>query len=1002
MSDQNIFWAPFKSVAGTVGTPFSPSGVVKAVRRYRAVGMEKYIGEVLDAVQAALKSGENALVAVIAPYGWGKSELLDELSYILEDFEVERTVLAPGKVSLIDKLRRRKDRRRPFLLLIDEADEISRMLELQKLGVLNDGKFREMLLDIGREIRAILEPRSHADILGDVNMATDVVLIVAVTPQLYYSILKNMLPDIFDVARGRIYKEIKLDERMPLWLFHEMVKNRLGAYGEGGLFTLSDIAAVYHLASKIERVPSPRLLVKLAYKLYHYKKEGKGLLDLVKEPEIARMVKRGVEDSLLVNVLPGLPILTVPDKYQSYFHRVKLVKLPFSDREALRVLNEARLRHGLPPIPTRDVRDVSFAPFDFYTVLDSGEVYLYVAFPEPIPELQHYLDGDAYIPKKDLLMSIFYEDDKRDVVEHIVREVNSRFESADIHELVEGLLGISGARSILPNGKATVQNSHDIRLGLITLYVLNEKDLEVSASAISAIIDRGSIGETPIDAAIILLLSNVLLSSTLEERIAPLLEKRWKLVYREPAHVFVKVLYYGADKAERLRDSIVFNELRKVYGDENPYSESSQHMWELANSVAAHIESARKALYQYTLALRRGRDGKGAVLRRIVSAWLQGKCSDQLPLWCAGERLSLSTVEESFYEYLLTVDAPVTQKTLEREIRRLYPVHLWRDFKEDDLVHIMVLRGLLVPCDARSYKPFPYAGSCIKKFLESMIEETHSLSNISVEAETHLGTIKLTYRIPLDVDKAPITIPDPKTLSSMVLSLLEKRDTLAKIHEEKKRELSTLAKNIAELAAKVKELERFDRLTYIRDLLQAHIGRGEYEQALTLLRNEAMIAEKVVEVLHLFSSYKEDVDIDEEALYEDLRAILSLPQPLSRIDTYMSDFRRIAEELKMERIAHFESLKREVEEVETMARWARRRLGVEAKPDKKTLVKILSEKARNIGVDVHLMIAIAKLGYNTGIDIARISTELGLPRDIIVEQLEKLVSKGIIEKKYVA
>ncbi len=985
-----------------MGTPFSPSGVVSTVRKYRPVGMERYIDEITTAIRTALRGGENVLIVIIAPYGWGKSELLDELANTLEGFEVVRTVLVPGKISLIEKIQSRKDVLKPFLLLVDEADEITRIVELQKLGALNNDELREMLLGVGREIRAILEPRSHLDLLGSADKARNVVLVMAVTPQLYYTVLKNMLPDIFDIARGRVYREIKLDERVPLWLFHEMVKSRARAYGEEKLFTFSDISTVYHIAVRMERNPSPRLLVKLMYKLYQYKKYGNGILDLVKEPDVSDLVK-GRDNPLLPHVIAGIPVPTIPDGYNDHFQRVAVVKVPFDDREALRALNEARLRYGLPPLPTRDVYDVSFAPFDYYTLVHDGSVYLYVALPEVPSELKQFFDHVAYIPNKTLLKSVFADDDKRDLVEHVVRHVTARFESADVHELVEDLVDISGARVPLPQGKATVQNRQDIRLGLVTLHVINEHDLRSAVSTISSIVDGGTIADMPVDSVIIFLLSSTVLSSVLEEKAAPLLQKRWKAVYKDPAHVFVKLFCYGADKMERLRDSIIFNELRRVYGDENPYSEHSQTAKDVISDVATHIEAVRRTLYKYTLAIKRSKEGKATLLRRIASAWLQGSCTDQPHLWCdEGGRPSLSLVEESFYEYLAAIDAHITHKTLEREIARLYPVHLWRDFKEDDLINLMVLRGLLVPCGPKTYKSFPHSGDCAKRFLESVIAEVRSLESISIEVNTPLGVIRLSERVPLEIGDVPVAISSPKELSSTLISLMEKRDIAIKLHEEKKRELTAIGKNMAELAVKVKGLEKFRRLARIREAIQSHLDRREYGNALSLLKREADIADRVNETIRLFHNYKYDLDMDEGELHEDLEAILSLTEPLNLIDVYIRDLKLIAEELRTDRISHFESLRKEAEEVEAMVRWVRRRLGIDVKPDKKALLKLISEKARKMGIDAHLMIAIAKLGYNTGIDIDRLVTELGMPRSAVMAQLERLAEMGVVEKKYVA
>lgn len=108
-------------------------------------------------------------------------------------------------------------------------------------------------------------------------------MVLAFTPQLYYNILKNMVPDVFDITRGgRVYMEIVLDERMPLWLYEAMLVQRFNAYSTDERLDLvrkglvnslhplrrEYLATLYELVANTEGgKASPRALVKFTSKL---------------------------------------------------------------------------------------------------------------------------------------------------------------------------------------------------------------------------------------------------------------------------------------------------------------------------------------------------------------------------------------------------------------------------------------------------------------------------------------------------------------------------------------------------------------------------------------------------------------------------------------------------------------------------------------------------------------------------------------------------------------
>jgi Mrp family chromosome partitioning ATPase len=79
-----------------VDLPFSPSGVTHLVRRHRSVGFERELQEIAEVLRVAKEGNNNVLAVVVAPYGWGKSELLDEVEvYAAEEgFDVVRAALS--------------------------------------------------------------------------------------------------------------------------------------------------------------------------------------------------------------------------------------------------------------------------------------------------------------------------------------------------------------------------------------------------------------------------------------------------------------------------------------------------------------------------------------------------------------------------------------------------------------------------------------------------------------------------------------------------------------------------------------------------------------------------------------------------------------------------------------------------------------------------------------------------------------------------------------------
>ncbi|WP_252900207.1 hypothetical protein [Vulcanisaeta sp. JCM 14467] len=93
-----------------------------------------------------------------------------------------------------------------------------------------------------------------------------------------------------------------------------------------------------------------------------------------------------------------------------------------------------------------------------------------------------------------------------------------------------------------------------------------------------------------------------------------------------------------------------------------------------------------------------------------------------------GGKARISPVESSFINYLKSLGKQsFTTKELEYLIRRLYPTHLWREFKEGDLVKLLSLRGLLLPVNSNLTEYAPYMPELVPKVLSILSEYMGSL-----------------------------------------------------------------------------------------------------------------------------------------------------------------------------------------------------------------------------------------------------------------------------------
>ncbi|MEM3996488.1 MAG: hypothetical protein QXP31_05430, partial [Pyrobaculum sp.] len=603
-----------------VDLPFSPSGVTHLVRLHRAVGFEKEVQQLLEVLKVVKTSNNNVLAVVVAPYGWGKSELLDELENVAveEGFDVVRTALSLEKDFVIDVSAKKQDK--PMLVLIDEADEISRVVAAHKLGALSDERFMSLLQKTATYIRALLEPRSYARILGNPERFNKVAIVVALTPQLYYTILKNVIPDVFDLTTGRVFREIVIDTRYPFWQFVETVKQRLWAYStperikkveSGDLdplspFTLAELAALYNLARK-KGEAAPRPLMKYAARLLQYKTEGRRLADLLREEGI----DADVDDEVLELAFSGMPHDI--DKLRRASREVYLYKVPFEDKEALSVVREYLALRGYD-IDPRDPKTASYEPYLYYTVVEEGRLYLYLMSEE---KLELPLVGRRHVVSEDVARLVISSD--LQTASAIAKEYGERLENpAYLHEEVEQVLGVAGVRLRICCGQVVWANNMGFREGYAFLHVDREDELKKAAEALSDIIAQGAVGGYVVDYVHVFITSRLLLTETIHSALAPLLSAYWKRFYAEPAQNFITVQIYGADKFEKLKFELIKHTVDKILkkGEKPPA---------FVDELRLAREKLRENVLKYTLALRRGKERKIIALIKAAEALDEGK-----------------------------------------------------------------------------------------------------------------------------------------------------------------------------------------------------------------------------------------------------------------------------------------------------------------------------------------------------------------------------------------
>ncbi|MEZ0319089.1 MAG: hypothetical protein ABWK05_03720 [Pyrobaculum sp.] len=945
--------------------PFSPSGVTHLVRLHRAVGFEKEVQQLLEVLKVVKTSNNNVLAVVVAPYGWGKSELLDELENIAveEGFDVVRTALSLERDFVIDVSTKKQDK--PMLVLIDEADEISRIVAAHKLGALSDEKFMSLLQKTATYIRALLEPRSYAHILGNPERFNKIAIVVALTPQLYYTILKNVIPDVFDLTTGRVFREVVIDTRYPFWQFVETVKQRLRAYSTperirkldtGDLdplspFTLAELAALYNLARKKGEV-TPRSLMKYAARLLQYKAEGRRLADLLREEGI----DLNADDELLELAFSGMPHDI--DKLRKASREVYLYKVSFEDKEAQSVVREYLALRGYD-IDPRDPKTASYEPYLYYTVVEEGKLYLYLISEE---ELELPLVGRRYIVSEDVAKLVISSE--LQTASAIAKEYGERLENpVYLYEEIEQVLGVSGVKLRICCGHVVWANNMGFREGYIFLHVDREDELKKAAEALSDIVAQGAVGGYVVDYVHVFITSRLLLTETIYNALAPLLSAYWKRFYTEPAQNFVTLQIYGADKFEKLKLELIKYVVDKILkkGEKPPA---------FVDELRLAREKLRENVLKYTLALRRGKERKIVALIKAADALHEGREVEGLKSYKAVEEILLKTFDEYIHE-----------KELRSLIQTLFPVNLWREIREEDAVELLKLLGVLVPVGEVLYT---YREDLAERRLLEIVQQLEAVGEVVVERHTPLGTVKVVKKVGQHQVRPTFRDRDSyaKALRELLLKLVELREAYDKLRKEAEAEAEEKAKLLRRAAA---VLEKFPQRRQFIDV-----------EALDeeVLKKEESLAQKAEEALRIWNEVRDVAQKLGSALdvEKDVKVLLNLTEPW--VEDYLGHLKLYVVELNKK----YQQLLEQEKASMAAKEWLRARLKIE----EDDLNKALSAAVLKTGVEARLLKAVASRGVGAVLDVEELSRETGLDKGSVERGLEQLYRIGAIEKRYVS
>ncbi len=956
--------------------PLTYTGVPGIEREGRPVGFEREINQLIDVIEKLLNSkiNENLLVVIVGEYGWGKTELLDYFVNIVADkydnkVEIARVPLTFNLSSqhIINIIRKRSGK--PLVLIIDEADEIVRALSLRKITG-NGKEIERILTELSSTIRALLEPRQYAGVLGlNPEKLKNMLIIVAVTPQVYYGILKSYVPDIFDISVGRIFKEIVLRSEIPLWLYDAIIQEKLKASStpsrlreieRGRLdpvhpLKFEYLASLYYIIKLSEnRTPTPRTLLKYTAKLLdivirngelNLETYIKFLREISNENSVARKILEKVEeietlytDDVARKIRVLLELIPIPLTREFIVEqcrcdreiieklveigeilKVNIVRFRLNDKNILRELNKYRISQGLTPIEYIDDREISIEIDDYYTRYRDEPILNIVLHDKDIVEKLKNCDIEileGYIPRSRILLVEKVQSDSEYSITQLIRRAYTELSNPEmiITKFTEAFYNKPKILLKFRNDTYicyTTTEGLNLRICVILFTIDNEADIGKVINTLNTIIENGFIryerSELYYDVIhIVILCPKIELDDKYVDRI---LEGDWKIPGIE-RRVFTYVSILDSSRIEQYRKAIIGRILKQnVENIPEKYRQYIKYYEDLKARIDGFLRECEKyILKNLTLGIKRVRLSKTEAIKEIVNAWIRNeKLLDQPEVWKdSNERATISNVERLLYTYLKHKysGTKLTLRDLEKIIRKLFPIHLWKDFREKDLVETCKLRGLLIELED---KYVPYSPNIAKSIIVKRINKLRELSSKSrrqIELNICGKSLKITLQLvdvetSLSINRISNLIAEIATLKDDEESIRKFAKVMLELDDLEEKMISEISRRegftdkCIQLTKSVNDV--YDRLVKyledVRDLIPKISMRilkqvnDEVESTIRLLEScENINAEELYEIIQRFGEKVSFIYSEVEKLYDLLSRVKELMSKIQNLD----------------------------------------------------------------------------------------------------------------------
>lgn len=639
-----------------------------------------------------------------------------------------------------------------------------------------------------------------------------------------------------------------------------------------------------------------------------------------------------------------------------------------------------------------------------------------------------------------------------------------------------------------------IENPLDVRIGVIVSMDGGEPSQLIKL--LSKVVNEGVITvngqERVIDSLLVIIISRTLLTNDIVKNVVELISKlSWKLVLG-PATDFTYFSIFGSDRIDELRSIVIGSRLERLDRVPREYSVFLERLNDYRDEVLAFRDRVRQRVLQYTMAIRRGaKESKDAVIRHIVEAWVKGEGLEDQPevFRDEGGKARVSPVELSFINYLRSLGKQsFTVKELEYLIRRLYPTHLWREFKESDLIKLLSLRGLLLPVNDNltEYAP-PYSPELVPKVLTILSEHMGRLSEslrkpLSISIDELKMSIEVQPGINVqdsDCERAFTLLKAvPETSSeflrrySLFMLCIDRLEgEVDQRLEELNNELSALSSSlnniIKDLSNKLgsarKGINEYlpalsneidSRINNLIERVKSYILRlngleleNIKESLPTILETINSEVNGMIELMNILRGIEDRIKeyveltgilrnasvivgkgISEMAIEDFINDLLPLIRhgSLDLLNNYLNELTRIVELRRRELSEVLGNVNALIDKYARITAWLKKRINnklvskllgdsVPEVPSPspaldnakyisdaiRNIDEVISEIGKELNIPKDLLIKVASLGPNVGIDEGSIARELNIDISTVNKYLESMWRAGLIDRKYV-